>query len=221
MSTSSNGDLSGGKTQPVVSLEYKNIGAFPVAGDLSAGSYSESPLVSLTEQELQQKLQQAHSQGATQAIEQLRKQFEETLARQKAAILEAVKAFQEERTSYYTRVERELVDLALGIAAKILHRESQIDRTLLAALVKVTIENLQHRTNIALRVKPEEGDHWRNYLAQHLPETKVEVLEDSAIAENNCILETELGTAEIGLDSQLKEIERGFFDLLAQRPDRQ
>jgi len=220
MSTSSNGDL-GGKPQPVMSLEYKNIGAYAATGDGTAGSYPESPLVSLPEQELQQQLQQARNQGAAHALEQLRKQYEENLARQKAAILEAIKAFHEERTSYYTRVERELVELALAIAAKILHRESQIDRTLLAALVKVAIDNLQHRTSIVLRVKPEEGDLWRNYLAQHLPETKVEVLEDSAVAENNCILETELGTAEVGLDSQLREIERGFFDLLAERPDRQ
>jgi flagellar assembly protein FliH len=33
------------------------------------------------------------------------------------------------------------------------------------------------------------------------------------------VLETELGETEIGLEAQLKEIERGFFDLLAQRPD--
>jgi hypothetical protein len=28
-----------------------------------------------------------------------------------------------------------------------------------------------------------------------------------------------LGTTELGLDAQLKEVEQGFFDLLAQRPD--
>jgi flagellar assembly protein FliH len=32
------------------------------------------------------------------------------------------------------------------------------------------------------------------------------------------VLETELGTANFGLDSQLKEVEQGFFDLLALRP---
>ena len=42
---------------------------------------------------------------------------------------------------------------------------------------------------------------------------------DPSIEVHNCILETELGTTELGLDAQLKEIEQGFFDLLAQRPD--
>jgi flagellar assembly protein FliH len=34
-----------------------------------------------------------------------------------------------------------------------------------------------------------------------------------------CLLETELGVADLGLDAQLKEVEQGFFDLLAQRPE--
>ena len=47
----------------------------------------------------------------------------------------------------------------------------------------------------------------------------MEVKADPSVEAHNCILETELGTTELGLDAQLKEIEQGFFDLLAQRPD--
>jgi flagellar biosynthesis/type III secretory pathway protein FliH len=46
----------------------------------------------------------------------------------------------------------------------------------------------------------------------------VEVTEDSQLGEHDCLLETELGTANFGLDTQLKEVEQGFFDLLALRP---
>ena len=34
----------------------------------------------------------------------------------------------------------------------------------------------------------------------------------------DCILETDMGSANFGIDAQLKEVEQGFFDLLAQRP---
>lgn len=227
MSTSFNENFNDCCAPPVVSLKYKNIRAFSPLAEASsnaAGSSAESgkqSLVSLTEEELQQRLRQARNEGAAEAIVHLRQEHESSLAKEKAGILDAVTAFQEERNNYYSRVETELVHLSLAIAAKILHREAQVDRTVLAGLVKVAIENLQHRTNIAMRVSPKEGDRWRAYLVQHLPDIKVEVLEDSAIAENNCVLETELGTAEVGFEAQLKEIERGFFDLLAQRPDRQ
>jgi flagellar assembly protein FliH len=34
----------------------------------------------------------------------------------------------------------------------------------------------------------------------------------------DCILETEMGSANFSIEAQLKEVEQGFFDLLAQRP---
>ena len=227
MSTSSRADLHEFKL-PVVSLEYKSIcelaaatapERFPEEMPVVPQAATE-PMVTLPERELQERLQQARDEGAARTLENLSRQYEENLSKQKAAILEAVTEFRRERAGYYSRVEKELVELALSIAAKILHREAQVDRTLLGALVKVAIENLQHRTNIAVRVRPEEADLWRDYLAENLPETKIEVIEDANIAENNCVLETEVGTAEVGIASQLKEIERGFFDLLSQRPDR-
>ena len=42
--------------------------------------------------------------------------------------------------------------------------------------------------------------------------------EDAQLSDQDCVLETELGTANFGLDAQLKEVEQGFFDLLALRP---
>ncbi len=48
---------------------------------------------------------------------------------------------------------------------------------------------------------------------------KVQIIGDSSLEDGRCVLETSLGVAELGIDAQLKEIERGFFDLLAHRPD--
>lgn len=45
-----------------------------------------------------------------------------------------------------------------------------------------------------------------------------EVHEDSALPPGECRIETSLGTTEVGIESQLKEIESGLLDLLAERP---
>jgi hypothetical protein len=45
------------------------------------------------------------------------------------------------------------------------------------------------------------------------------VHEDSALRPGECRLETSLGSTEVGLESQLKEIETGLLDLLAERPE--
>jgi len=35
---------------------------------------------------------------------------------------------------------------------------------------------------------------------------------------DDCVLETDVGSASFSIEAQLKEVEQGFFDLLAQRP---
>ena len=46
-------------------------------------------------------------------------------------------------------------------------------------------------------------------------ESAPEVVEDPAVEPDRCILQTELGTTELGTEIQLKEIEQGLLDLLA------
>jgi flagellar assembly protein FliH len=41
---------------------------------------------------------------------------------------------------------------------------------------------------------------------------------DPTLPQGHCTLETDFGTTEISLETQLKEIEQGFFDLLERRP---
>jgi flagellar assembly protein FliH len=41
---------------------------------------------------------------------------------------------------------------------------------------------------------------------------------DERLGVGECVLETNVGRVELGVSAQLEEIERGFFDLLQQRP---
>ena len=85
------------------------------------------------------------------------------MAEERAKVAEALRAFAQKTNEYYSRAEIELVHLALAIAAKILHREAQVDRMLVAALVKVAMEKLQHGTTATVRVRPEEVGDWNRY----------------------------------------------------------
>jgi flagellar assembly protein FliH len=46
----------------------------------------------------------------------------------------------------------------------------------------------------------------------------VELVADEDLHSGDCVLETHVGQVELGVSAQLEEIERGFFDLLDQRP---
>jgi flagellar assembly protein FliH len=170
------------------------------------------------EQDLPQLLAQARAQGIAEGEQRARAACEELLGQERTRISETLAAFQQQKTDYYSKVEIQLVHFALGIAAKILHREAQVDRMVVAGLVKVMLDKLQKGSRMAVRVRPEEVGSWRNYFHDN---PDLQIIDDASLEPRDCVLETELGTTELGLDAQLKEVEKGFADLLAQRPEAQ
>jgi flagellar assembly protein FliH len=159
-------------------------------------------------------------QGRQSAQQQFRSELDAALAKHREQISHALHEFALERQNYYRRIEGEVVELALAIARKILHRESQIDPHTLAGIVRVTLEKLDTGTKVKLHVHPREAADWRHYFAcQNEDVPAPDVHEDPAIAPGECRIETSLGSTEVGLESQLKEIETGLLDLLAERPD--
>ena len=125
---------------------------------------------------------------------------------------------QTQRDDYFAKAEAEIVQLALAIAAKILHREAQVDPMLVAALVRIAVEKIREGSSVTLRVGASEVSRWKQYFASEVNGTRVQVVEDAELSDHDCLVETELGTANFGLDTQLKEVEQGFFDLMALRP---
>ncbi len=157
--------------------------------------------------------------NAALAVEQrLRGDYEQKVLAERASVAEMVTQFEEQRNEYYARVEAEIVQLALSIAAKILHRESQVEPMLVAALVRIAVERMREGSSVTLRVSPRRADDWRQYFAEFPNLAHVEIVEDPNLSDQDCIVGTELGSANFGLDTQLKEVEQGFFDLLALRP---
>lgn len=169
--------------------------------------------------DLQKQLQRARQEGEREGELRARKVFDESLHAARQQIQRALQEFETERKSYFRRVEAEVVQLALGIARKVLHRETQLDKALLGNMVRVAIEQLADTTGLSLRVHPSAEPEWSRYLANSGLAHPVQVVGDAAIEPERCVLSTQLGSTEIGIEEQLKEIERGLFDLLTCRAD--
>jgi flagellar assembly protein FliH len=169
-----------------------------------------------SQQEMTRLIAEAHAQGVAHGSRQAAVRFDEEVAQERKRIADLVVEFQRQCADYYAKVELDLVQLSLAIAAKILRRESQIDPMVVAGLVKVMLERLQQKTRVVVRIRPEESASWRRYFSD---QANVEIVEDASLSPKACLLETDLGVADMALESQLKEVEQGFFDLLARRPD--
>jgi len=214
---------------PVTMLKYRNMKNAPVTDgelpDLGADAGIDAADgckdVQLTKAEFADRIARERASAASETEQRLHSEYEKKLVVAREPIAAAIAGFKEERDKYYAKVEAEIVQLALAIAAKILHREAQVDPMLVAALVRIAIENMREGSSIAIRVGPGKGETWREYFAAGANGAHLEVIEDPKLADGDCFVETELGSANFSIDKQLKEVEQGFFDLLALRPPAQ
>ncbi len=132
---------------------------------------------------------------------------------------ELIAKFAEERDRYLRTVEQEVVKLALAVAARILRREAQMDPLLLTGAVRVALGQLSASTEARLRVPAGEAELWTDAVTL-LPNlgVKAVVVADEAMRLGDCKVDTELGSVDLGIRSQLGEIERGFFDRAGSLP---
>jgi flagellar assembly protein FliH len=190
-----------------------------VAGSQNGFPRAESPAGRGESATDQTAVMQAREAGRQQGEGELRTKFEEQLGGERAAIAKAVTDFASERAAYYGKIEEEAVRLALSIARKVLHREAQVDPVLLMGITRVVLERMAGATEVSLRVHPSKASAWRDYMAAHLPAGQLpEIVEEAASGLEQCELRTSMGTAVLGLELELKEIEQGLTDLLAARP---
>ena len=211
---------------PVAAMEYRDMAGHLISdgpvrpgGRTNGGAGKRRVQVELSEEELAERITRERAEATHQAEQRLRQEYEAKLKAVQAPLASAIAAFEVQRTDYYARVEAEVVQLALAIAAKILHREAQVDPMLVAALVRMTIEKMREGSSVTVRVGAGRAKRWKEYFAGQPSVSHVEVIEDAELSDHDCVLETELGSANFGLDTQLKEVEQGFFDLLALRPE--
>jgi len=147
---------------------------------------------------------------------QARQESERELQRVRAEVAGIVEQFAQQRDEYFRQAEAEIVGLALAIVRRLLHRETQIDPRLLAGLVNYELEQLEAASSVRLFVSPDTLSCWEEAIRgmSH----PVELASDKALKAGDARIETALGSTIVSFENELKEIERGFFDLLSHRP---
>ena len=160
--------------------------------------------------EMQAQMEAARRQSRAEAREEWEEELDGRVADERARVARVCEEFARERSKYFSDVEAEVVRLALAIAARVLHREATLDPLLLAGAVRVALEKVKEESATVLRVPADEVEMWRGAAPN--------VVGGEGMKAGECVLETSVGKVELGLTAQLEEIEKGFFDLLQQRP---
>ncbi len=168
-------------------------------------------------QQIATQLEEARRLARAEARDEWEEELEERVAKERAVVLRTCEEFERERARYFAGVEAEVVKLSLAIAARVLHRESTLDQLLLAAAVRVALEKVAEDSTTVLRVPTSEVEMWRKVFVS-TTDSAMQLMGDERLEAGECLLETNVGKVELGVVAQLVEIERGFFDLLQQRP---
>ncbi len=108
--------------------------------------------------------------------------------------------------------ETELLKLSLKIAERIVGKALDLDRSILLDIIHKAIQSLKYQKEIRIRIHPEDVAYLKDQKMQlyaMLGESKeIEVVEDALVARGGCIIDTEIGTIDARLETQLKVMER-------------
>jgi len=165
-----------------------------------------------------EKIVAARSEAELSTREVMSADMDRRIAEGYAEVARVVEQFGRERARYFAQVESEVVTLALAIAARVLHREAAMDPMLLRATVRVALDKVAEESPVTLHVPEEQAEMWRGAFVAEREDGMVVVLADRQLKVGDARLETGVGRVDLGVSEQLKEIERGFFDLLEKRP---
>jgi flagellar assembly protein FliH len=108
--------------------------------------------------------------------------------------------------------ESDVLQLALEIARRIVHRELTIDPEAIQGIVNVSLKKLQTEKVHRVRVHPELEDGIRAALSRLGRAHVMDVVGDPNSERGAVVFETGRGSLDASLETQLREIERGFTD---------
>jgi flagellar assembly protein FliH len=199
-------------------IEQVESGAEPDEVELQAKEEMAALNMQSQTQQVLSRIDAARSEAKVEARREWEEELEENIAAEREGVLRSCEQFGRERARYFAGVEAEVVKLALAIAARVLHREAKLDPLLLSAAVRLALEKVAEDSTTVLRVPAAEVELWRGVFSAQAFESSVQVVGDERLGVGECVLDTNVGKVELGVSAQLSEIERGFFDLLQQRP---
>jgi flagellar assembly protein FliH len=158
----------------------------------------------------QRGLQEGEAGARQQAAEQVQSALEQ-IARTSSELASLKPRLRHE-------AEEDVVKLAMAVSRRILHREIATDPEALRGLVRAALDKLDGREIHRVRANPLDvpvlEDHFRSLFEKMGLPRKIEILADAALERGAAIFETAHGALDASVDTQLKEIERGFTDLM-------
>lgn len=110
------------------------------------------------------------------------------------------------REQMIRQTEEQMVQLALGVARRIVHREVTLDKDLLIAMARVALDRLGESAKVTVRLNPEDFQATIRAQAAAWHGTHVTVVADARVSRGGCRIDSDFGAIDAGVDAQIQEL---------------
>lgn len=129
-------------------------------------------------------------------------------------IRELIESLRAQRRAVIAAAEPELARLALAIAERVVHTELQTNQNVVIENVRQALTRLVSREVVTLRVNPVDLDTIRRHRDEIVAAGDVEhlrIVEDQRVDRGGVIVETDAGTIDSKISTQLREARRAIL----------
>lgn len=143
--------------------------------------------------------------------------YQETsvLLEQAAQIVEYAK---HEREEIIEKCERDVLELAISVAARVIHTEVTINSDAVLAVVKDAIQKAKDQEKVIIRINPADFEtivvEKQTLQAILRRETGMEIRGDIGVEVGGCVIETDYGAIDARIDTQLETIKNALLGVV-------
>jgi len=124
---------------------------------------------------------------------------------------------QDKRAEILDETEQEIISLVLLIARKVIKVISENQKNVIISNVVQALRKVKGRGSIIIRVNISDlklaTDHIKDFINLVEGSKSIQIVEDSAVDEGGCIIETDFGEIDARIASQLAELETKILEI--------
>jgi flagellar assembly protein FliH len=152
--------------------------------------------------------QRGYREGLQDGQARARKDLEPVVQRLAASVAEILQY----KEALRRQAEQDMLRLSLGIARRVLHRELSTDPDSLHALIRAAIDRLKACEVHRVRIHPDHQPQLLVELNQAGLMASVEVIPDASLELGGIVFETNRGSLDASVSSQMEEVRRLLQD---------
>lgn len=115
------------------------------------------------------------------------------------------------RNEMIRHTEKQMVQLALAVARRVVHREVSLDAQVLVTMMRVALERVSDAARVTVRLHPADHESVVAALAGTPANDQVTLAADARVPRGGCRVESEYGDVDAGVDAQIQEIARALL----------